>query len=62
MAQSFNLAQAQPGGEAEESQARLAKDYTKEPGCIACHVTATESRRLSEVGKEWNERKSSRAR
>lgn len=40
----------------------LAKDYTKDPACVACHVTGYgKPGGYPEVGKEWNDEEKARA-
>ncbi len=63
MAQAF--ASLKPNGAPEgRKKANLdpAKDYTKEAGCVACHVTGYgKPGGYPEVGKEWSEEEKARA-
>ncbi len=63
MAQAF--ASLKPGGAPEgRKKANLdpAKDYTKEAGCVACHVTGYgKPGGYPEVGKDWSEEEKARA-
>jgi hypothetical protein len=63
MAQAF--ASLKPNQAAEgrkKANLDLAKDYTKEPACVACHVTGYgKPGGYPEVGKEWTEEEKLRA-
>lgn len=63
MAQSFNALKPNQAAEGR-AKAKLdpAKDYTKEAGCVACHVTGYgKPGGYPEVGKEWNDEEKARA-
>src|SRR5689334_11350280 len=63
MAQAFNSLKPNQALEArKKTNLDAAKDYTKEAGCVACHVTGYgKPGGYPEVGKEWNDEEKQRA-